>query len=99
MSSLIHTVTQNQRPPIDIVFHYSRSHSTTPLLLPPTPPSFTLDFVQVLQATTTSPTRAARIQPGRSTQEAGIGRIRSERIVEEEDGWDAVELGGEEGFG
>jgi hypothetical protein len=76
-----------------------RSHSTTPLLLPPTPPSFTLDFVQVLQATATSPARAARIRPGRSTQEAGIGRMRNERIVEEEDGWDVVELGGEEGFG
>ncbi|KAG1769037.1 UV radiation resistance protein/autophagy-related protein 14 [Suillus occidentalis] len=76
-----------------------RSHSTTPLLLPPTPPSFKLDFAQVLQATTTSPARAARIWPGRSTQEAGIGRMRSEHIVEEEEGWDVVELGGEEGFG
>ncbi|KAG1723523.1 UV radiation resistance protein/autophagy-related protein 14 [Suillus paluster] len=76
-----------------------RSHSTTPLLFPPTPPSFTLDFAQVLQATAASPARAARIRPGRSAQEAGIGRMRSERIVEEEDGWDVVELGGEEGFG
>ncbi|KAG1885562.1 UV radiation resistance protein and autophagy-related subunit 14-domain-containing protein [Suillus subluteus] len=76
-----------------------RSHSTTPLLLPPTPPSFTLDFAQVLQATAASPARAARIRPGRSAQEAGISRMRSERIIEEEDGWDVVELGGEEGFG
>ncbi|KIK44322.1 hypothetical protein CY34DRAFT_802829 [Suillus luteus UH-Slu-Lm8-n1] len=76
-----------------------RSHSTAPLLLPPTHPSFTLDFAQVLQVTTTSPARAARIQPGRSTQEAGIGRMRSEYIVEEEEGWDVVELGGEEGYG
>ncbi|KAG2088655.1 UV radiation resistance protein and autophagy-related subunit 14-domain-containing protein [Suillus discolor] len=76
-----------------------RSHSTTPLLLPPTPPSFTLDFAQVLQATAASPARAARIRPGRSAQEAGISKMRSERIVEEEDGWDVVELGGEEGFG
>ncbi|KAG2149664.1 UV radiation resistance protein and autophagy-related subunit 14-domain-containing protein [Suillus cothurnatus] len=76
-----------------------RSHSTTPLLLPPTPPSFTLDFAQVLQATAASPARAARIRPGRSVQEVGISRIRSERIIEEEDGWDVVELGGEEGFG
>jgi len=30
---------------------------------------------------------------------AGIGKIRSERIMEEEDGWDVVEFGGEEGFG
>lgn len=85
---------------IDFLFsHYSRSHSTTPLLLPPTPPSFTLDFAQVLQATAASPARAARIRPGRSAQDAGISRLRSERIVEEEDGWDVVELGGEEGFG
>ncbi|KAG1904888.1 UV radiation resistance protein and autophagy-related subunit 14-domain-containing protein [Suillus fuscotomentosus] len=76
-----------------------RSHSTTPLLLPPTPPSFTLDFAQVLQATAASPARAARIRPGRSAQEAGFSNMRSERIVEEEDGWDVVELGGEEGFG
>lgn len=76
-----------------------RSHSTTPLLLPPTPPSFTLDFAQVLQATAASPARAARIRPGRSAQDAGISRMRSERIIEEEDGWDVVELGGEEGFG
>ncbi|KAG2148783.1 UV radiation resistance protein and autophagy-related subunit 14-domain-containing protein [Suillus clintonianus] len=75
-----------------------RSHSTTPILLPPIPPSFTLDFAQVLQATAASPARAARIRPGRSAQEAGIGRMRSERIVEE-DGWDVVDLGGEEGFG
>ncbi|KAG2348244.1 hypothetical protein BDR05DRAFT_875011 [Suillus weaverae] len=75
-----------------------RSHSTTPLLLPPTPPSFTLDFAQVLQATAASPARAARIRPGRSVQEAGIGRMKGERIVEE-DGWDVVELDGEEGFG
>ncbi|KAG2134452.1 UV radiation resistance protein and autophagy-related subunit 14-domain-containing protein [Suillus clintonianus] len=76
-----------------------RSHSTVPLLLPPTPASFTLDFAQVLQATAASPARAARIRPGRSAQEPGIGRTRSERIVEEEDGWDVVELGGEDGFG
>jgi hypothetical protein len=49
--------------------------------------------------TTTSPARAACIQPGRSTQEAGIGRMRIEYIVEEEEGWDVVELGGEEGYG
>ncbi|OAX39055.1 hypothetical protein K503DRAFT_690366 [Rhizopogon vinicolor AM-OR11-026] len=76
-----------------------RSHSTTPLLFPPTPPSFTLDFAQVLQATAASPARAARIRPGRSAPGVGIGRMRNERIMEEEDGWDVVELGGEEGFG
>ncbi|KAJ8580402.1 hypothetical protein M405DRAFT_834395 [Rhizopogon salebrosus TDB-379] len=76
-----------------------RSHSTTPLLFPPTTPSFTLDFAQVLQATAASPARAARIRPGRSAPGGDIGRMRSERIMEEEDGWDVVEFGGEEGFG
>jgi hypothetical protein len=79
--------------------HRSRSHSTTPLLFPPTTPSFTLDFAQVLQATAASPARAARIRPGRSAPGGDIGRMRSERIMEEEDGWDVVEFGGEEGFG
>ncbi|KAG2040356.1 hypothetical protein BDR03DRAFT_949750 [Suillus americanus] len=59
----------------------------------------TLEFTQVLQATAASPAWAARIRPGGSAQEAGFGRMRSERIVEEEDGWDVVELGGEVGFG
>ncbi|KAG2745233.1 hypothetical protein P692DRAFT_20742081, partial [Suillus brevipes Sb2] len=71
------------------------------LTLPSTPASFTLGFARVLQATAASPARAARIRPGRSAQEpaSGIGRMRSEHIVEEEDGWAVVELGGEDGFG
>ncbi|KAG0705114.1 hypothetical protein DFH29DRAFT_1033809 [Suillus ampliporus] len=76
-----------------------RLHSTTPLLLPPTPALFMLDFAQVLQATAASPASTAQIRPGRSVQEAGIGRMRSEHIVEQEDGWDVAELGGEDGFG
>jgi hypothetical protein len=79
--------------------HCSRSHSTTPLLFPPTPPSFTLDFAQVFQATAASPARAARIRPGRSAPGVGLGRMRRERIMEEEDGWDIVEFGGTEEFG
>jgi len=62
-----------------------RSHATHPLLPPPTPPSFPLDFAQLLQATAANPTRAkARGTGGRER--------RTERIVEEdEDGWDFVE--------
>ncbi|KIK91727.1 hypothetical protein PAXRUDRAFT_616855 [Paxillus rubicundulus Ve08.2h10] len=37
-----------------------RSHETTPLLLPPTPPAFPLDFSQLLQATTATPTARGR---------------------------------------
>ncbi|TFY58937.1 hypothetical protein EVJ58_g6098 [Rhodofomes roseus] len=62
-----------------------KSHATRPLLAPPTPPSFPLDFAQLLQATAANPTRPkARGTGGRER--------RTERIVEEEeDGWDFVE--------
>ncbi|EPT05836.1 hypothetical protein FOMPIDRAFT_1110724 [Fomitopsis schrenkii] len=62
-----------------------KSHATWPLLPPPTPPSFPLDFAQLLQATAANPTRPkARGTSGRER--------RTERIVEEEeDGWDLVE--------
>ncbi|KAH9932353.1 uncharacterized protein B0H18DRAFT_1093214 [Fomitopsis serialis] len=65
-----------------------KSHATHPLLPPPTPPSFPLDFAQLLQATAANPTRAkARGTGGRER--------RTERIVEEdEDGWDFVEVAG-----
>ncbi|KZT66600.1 hypothetical protein DAEQUDRAFT_695289 [Daedalea quercina L-15889] len=62
-----------------------KSHATHPLLPPPTPPSFPLEFAQLLQATAANPTRPkARGASGRER--------RTERIVEEdEDGWDLVE--------
>lgn len=61
-----------------------KSHATWPLLPPPTPPSFPLDFAQLLQATAANPTRPkARGTSGRERK--------TERIIEEEDGWDMVE--------
>ncbi|KAI0088946.1 UV radiation resistance protein and autophagy-related subunit 14-domain-containing protein [Irpex rosettiformis] len=61
-----------------------RSHATNPLLLAPTQPTFPLDFAQLLQATAANPSRArARIIGTRA-------RVRSETIVEEDDGWDLI---------
>jgi len=62
-----------------------KSHATWPLLPPPTPPNFPLDFTQLLQATAANPTRSrARGTSGREVKKA-------ERIVEEEDGWDLID--------
>ncbi|EMD34603.1 hypothetical protein CERSUDRAFT_158138 [Gelatoporia subvermispora B] len=62
-----------------------KSHATWPLLPPPTPPNFPLDFTQLLQATAANPTRTrARGTSGRDVK-------RAERIVEEEDGWDLID--------
>ncbi|KAF8429422.1 UV radiation resistance protein and autophagy-related subunit 14-domain-containing protein [Boletus edulis BED1] len=73
-----------------------RSHETTPGLPPPTPPSFPLDFAQVLQATTASP---ARKDHGFTPGLRSSTRRRPERIAEEE-GWEVVEDdGAEDGFG
>ncbi|KAF8836043.1 hypothetical protein BDN67DRAFT_974655 [Paxillus ammoniavirescens] len=87
-----------------------RSHETTPLLLPPTPPAFHLDFAQLLQATTASPTgRGRRRAVGGAARGADGGdssssvrsprrheRFGPEKIVEE-DGWEVVEEDGDLG--
>ena len=58
------------------------------LLPPPTPPGFPLDFSQLLQATAATPPRArARGSGGKGAQV----QVRTERIVEEEDGWDLLD--------
>ncbi|KAF9226032.1 hypothetical protein BS17DRAFT_800882 [Gyrodon lividus] len=91
-----------------------RSHETTPLLPPPTPPAFPLDFAQLLQATTASPAgRGRRRAVGGGAIRGADGEdssssVRSprrqerygrERIVEEE-GWEVVDdNAGEDGFG
>ncbi|KAI0747216.1 UV radiation resistance protein and autophagy-related subunit 14-domain-containing protein [Daedaleopsis nitida] len=64
-----------------------RAHATRPLLPPPTPPGFAMDFGKLLQATAATPARAkARGGP------AGTGRaVRTERIVEEDEGWDLLD--------
>ena len=58
----------------------SRSHETTPSLPPPTPPSFPLDFAQVLQATTASPARDRR-----RVALAGTGVVRDTMVGTRED--------------
>ncbi|KZT07897.1 uncharacterized protein LAESUDRAFT_742662 [Laetiporus sulphureus 93-53] len=63
-----------------------KSHATRPLLPPPTPPSFPLDFAQLLQATAANPSRPrARGMGGREHRDV-------EQIIEEdEEGWDLVD--------
>lgn len=76
-----------------------RSHESTPLLPPPTPASFPLDFAQVLQATSVNPAsraRASRVsaptssRSGRTNTDiserrgiSGQGTLIGEKIVEE----------------
>ncbi|KAI0695019.1 UV radiation resistance protein and autophagy-related subunit 14-domain-containing protein [Cytidiella melzeri] len=61
-----------------------RSHATNPLLLAPTQPTFPLEFTQLLQATAANPSRTrARLAGARV-------RVRSDAIIEEDDGWDLV---------
>ena len=63
-----------------------RAHATRPLLPPPTPPSFPLDFSQLLQATAATPARVrARGTSGRTRE------VKTERIVEEDEGWDLLD--------
>ncbi|TCD71035.1 hypothetical protein EIP91_000534 [Steccherinum ochraceum] len=69
-----------------------KSHATYPSLPTPTPTYFNLDFAQLLQATAANPSRAR-------VRGAIVGRLKSgvshrERIVEEEDGWDLVDMDG-----
>jgi len=68
------------------------SHETFPLLPPPTPPSFPLDFQQLLQTITASPaprpSRGSAV--GKKAPVVGHGLI-TEVTKEEEDGWDFVD--------
>lgn len=66
-----------------------RSHAThSRLLPPPTPPSFQLEFAQLLQATAANPSRARARTMGANPRR----KVREEHdpIVEEED-WDMVD--------
>jgi len=63
-----------------------RSHQTYPLLPPPTPPSFQLDFGQLLQATPASRPRPARPRTG--------GPHMNRNNIPEEDEWDLVDDAG-----
>ena len=64
-----------------------RAHATRPRLPPPTPPApaFPLDFSQLLQATAATPVRARARGSGAARQ------VRTERIVEEDEGWDLLD--------
>ncbi|KAF9036915.1 hypothetical protein BDZ89DRAFT_982721 [Hymenopellis radicata] len=65
-----------------------RSHETQPFLPAPTPPTFALDFNQLLQATTANPVSRARTHKTRRRSSTKL----KERIPEvDEDGWDLVE--------
>lgn len=92
-----------------------RSHATLPLLHPPTPPSFPLDFAQLLQATTAVPTRGRRRRgkpgnspvdtsshsPGTPTDDRdwGVLPIRYQYQIVEEEGWEVVDDEAEVEFG
>ncbi|THH09562.1 hypothetical protein EW145_g1925 [Phellinidium pouzarii] len=62
------------------------SHNTHPLLPPPTPPSFALDFRQLLQATAADPSG-----PPSRARLRKAGSTRQNYIAEEEDGWEVVD--------
>lgn len=92
-----------------------RSHATTPLLSPPTPSSFPLDFAQLLQATTAVPTRGRRrrpmpgnspvdtssYSPGTPTDDRDWGVLpsRHHKRIVEEEGWEVVDDEAETEFG
>ncbi|KAH8981290.1 UV radiation resistance protein/autophagy-related protein 14 [Lactarius hatsudake] len=63
-----------------------RSHQTHPLLPPPTPPSFPLDFGQLLQATP-----ASRPRP---TRPRTAGPHKNRNNIPEEDEWDLLDDAG-----
>ncbi|KAI9462749.1 UV radiation resistance protein/autophagy-related protein 14 [Russula earlei] len=63
-----------------------RSHQTHPLLPPPTPPSFPLDFAQLLQATAATP--ASRPRPARPRT---MVTVESRNRIPEEDEWDLLD--------
>jgi hypothetical protein len=74
------------------------THSNTPLLLPPKPPSFTPEFAWV-KFKLLPLVLLWRHEYGRKVHRNKLAMgMRSERIVEE-DSLDVVELGGEERFG
>ncbi|EJD50989.1 hypothetical protein AURDEDRAFT_112053 [Auricularia subglabra TFB-10046 SS5] len=62
-----------------------RSHETRPLLPPPTPPGFALDFAQLLQVTSAAP------PPRRPHKDKDKDRRRASRHADDDDGWDFVE--------
>ncbi|TFK49213.1 hypothetical protein OE88DRAFT_1633478 [Heliocybe sulcata] len=76
-----------------------RSHETHPLLPPPTPPNFPLDFAQLLQATSAKPVPRQRAKPHRMSTDGPRPVRKSRPIPEEEEGWDLIEDVEDGGFG
>jgi len=70
-----------------------KSHETYPKIPDPTPPSFPLDFAQLLQATTANPASRPRIKRHKHGAGEGVARERIEEVSREaeEDGWDLVD--------
>lgn len=67
------------------------SHETHPLLPPPTPPNFPLDFKQLLQVTTAEPVPRTR---SRVNSQRTAGKTRKSKrtdLIAEEDDWEVVE--------
>ncbi|PPQ83197.1 hypothetical protein CVT25_004255 [Psilocybe cyanescens] len=72
-----------------------KSHESYPTLPPPTPPSFPLDFAQLLQATTANPSSRPRARHPANRNGVGGGKSK-DRVLDtpkedEEDGWDLVD--------
>ncbi|KZT20211.1 hypothetical protein NEOLEDRAFT_1182737 [Neolentinus lepideus HHB14362 ss-1] len=76
-----------------------RSHETHPLLPPPTPPNFALDFAQLLQAMSAKPVHRQRAKMHRASTDGPRPVHKPQVIPEEEEGWDLVEDVDEGGFG
>ncbi|KAJ3502342.1 hypothetical protein NLJ89_g8932 [Agrocybe chaxingu] len=68
-----------------------KSHETYPHLSPPTPPSFPLDFAQLLQATAVHPSSKARTRRPSGKSSSALKKRIEETVKEEEDGWDLVD--------
>lgn len=71
-----------------------KSHETHPHLPPPTPPSFPLDFSQLLMATSANPASKARrpvnLRTGKISSTPGR-HVVDEVVPEEDEGWDLVD--------
>jgi hypothetical protein len=76
--------------------HSRHSHETHPILAPPTPPSFGMDFQQLLQATTAPRAKNMFNQKNRTdtssrTHKSKSSTSRAIETIVEDDGWDLVD--------
>jgi len=70
-----------------------KSQETHPILPPPTPQSFPLDFAHLLQATTANPASRPRIRhvSNKASSTSGVTRERSMEPPQEDEEWDLVD--------